>query len=589
MKHIARIIQLSRPLHYLVYILSFLIVITSLLQQLFPIVTKWIVDEIEKQITTGDGSLTTLSWLIGLSFGVNVINSMIEGVSNRIGDHFAGELRKFLTETFYDKILTLPQKYFDGEISGKIVNQLNRGIYVIQGFANTSTNFIVPSLLQSMMTIAILSYYSVPIALLMFFLFPLYIYLSYLSTKRWGLMEEKKNKLEDKNRGRLTEVISNIRVVKSFTNEMNEYRYISSLLKKINHIYAKQSLMFHSIDFLRNFSLVVVLLLISIIMFRNAFLGVITIGEMVLILQLIAQARWPLFGMSYILTQIQEAESGSKEYFQIMDLKSEELYHERSSVNCDKDTTIRFDDVSFAYEDGTNAIRTMSFEMNPNEKVALVGHSGAGKSTIVNLILKFYQPQSGEIYINDQSYSELSHQDVREHISLVFQENELFSSTIYNNVAYGVEKPNEKLVIEALKKANAWEFVKKLPKGLKSEVGERGVKLSGGQKQRIQIARAIMKDAPILILDEATSSLDSRSESLVQQGLENLMNNRLVIIIAHRFSTIQNVDRVFVINDGRIVDADNPKALSKKDGIYSELLKYQVEGNKKLLANYDLY
>jgi ATP-binding cassette, subfamily B, bacterial len=245
--------------------------------------------------------------------------------------------------------------------------------------------------------------------------------------------------------------------------------------------------------------------------------------------------------------------------------------------------------VSFEYEQSERVLHDVSFEINQHEKVALVGHSGAGKSTIVSLILKFYNPTSGEILLKDKDYKNLDHQFIRNNIALVFQENELFSSTIRENVAYGNPKATEEDIIKALKAANAYSFVSKFPKGIDSEVGERGVKLSGGQKQRIQIARAILKDTPILILDEATSSLDAKSEKEVQEALERLMKNRLVIIIAHRFSTIQNVNQVVVIDNGKIVDSGTPQELSKKPGIYSDLLHYQIEGNKKLLENYDLY
>jgi ATP-binding cassette subfamily B protein len=171
---------------------------------------------------------------------------------------------------------------------------------------------------------------------------------------------------------------------------------------------------------------------------------------------------------------------------------------------------------------------------------------------------------------------------------LVFQENELFSTTIRENVSYG-QTATDKEIIESLKKANAWNFVEKLPKGLDSEVGERGVRLSGGQKQRIQIARAILKNAPILILDEATSSLDAQSEKEVQNALEYLMQDKLVIIIAHRFSTIQNVDRIIVVDDKKIEAQGNPQELAKTKGLYSELLKFQIDGNKKLLESFDIY
>jgi ATP-binding cassette subfamily B protein len=227
--------------------------------------------------------------------------------------------------------------------------------------------------------------------------------------------------------------------------------------------------------------------------------------------------------------------------------------------------------------------------MKEKEKVALVGHSGVGKSTLVNLILKFYEPTSGALLLNGKSYGEFDHRFIRNNISLVFQENELFSTTIKENVSYGSPDATEKDVIKALKMANAWDFVNKFPKGIESQVGERGVRLSGGQKQRIQIARAILKDSPILILDEATSSLDSKSEMEVQKGLDNLMKNRLTIIIAHRFSTIQNVDKIVVVDEGRIVDMGSPQELATRPGVYKDLLQYQISGNKKLLASFEIY
>ena len=216
-----------------------------------------------------------------------------------------------------------------------------------------------------------------------------------------------------------------------------------------------------------------------------------------------------------------------------------------------------------------------------------MGHSGAGKTTITNLILKLYQPSAGKILLAGKSYKELGFREVRQNIALVFQENELFSTSIRSNVAYG-KNASEKDIIYALKSANAWSFVEKLPKGVDSEIGERGVKLSGGQKQRIQIARAILKNAPILILDEATSSLDAKSEMEVQDALGKLMIDKLVIIIAHRFSTLQNVDHVIVLDNGEIIQKGTPKELAQIPGVYSDLLRYQIEGNKKLLAGFEL-
>ena len=589
MKNIAKILRIAKPLYHLIIALAVLILINATLALVGPILSKFIVDDIVAQIKNHNGNIERLAFFVGLSFLVNFISITITAGSERLGDHFAGRLRKFLTERFYHKVLTLPQSYFDSELSGKIVNQLTRGIITINGFMNTATNFILPIFLQSIFTIVVMLHYNSAIAFFTAILFPIYLSISYYSAKRWGVEEVKKNQIEDGLRGRLQEAISNIKLVKAYTTEKEEYRFVESGLTDSNTIYARQSRMFHIFDFLRNASLHIILLLINVIVFSETFNGHLSIGEMVLILQLVEQARRPLFAMSFILTQIQYAEAGSKEFFEILDLPSKEFFDKgKTSDMLIENPGITFDKVLFQYDTSKEVLSGVTFSIDPNQTVALVGHSGAGKSTIVNLICKFYSPTGGSITLDGKNYDGLSHEYVRRHVGLDFQENELFSSTIRENVAYG-SKATKQQIIEALEKANAYGFVKKLRDGLDSKIGERGVRLSGGQKQRIQIARAILRNAPILILDEATSSLDSRSEVEVQKGLENLMQGRLVVVIAHRFSTIQNVDKILVLDGGKIVDQGSPKELAIRKGIYRDLLKYQVEGNRKLLEKYEIY
>ncbi|HZE87619.1 MAG TPA: ABC transporter ATP-binding protein [Methylomirabilota bacterium] len=589
MKNIFRIITISKPLHPLAITIAVLIVISASLQLVASLLSKSIVDQIVLRIQHKGGDIHTLIFLVILAFVISLLSLIATVFSDRLGDHFGGKLQKFLTEKFYNKVLTLPQEYFDSEVSGKIINQLNRGIVSIKGFLNSSTNFILPTFLQSIFTVVVLAYYNLPIAIFTFCLFPIYLILSYYSTVRWGKEEVKKNKIEDHMRGRMQEVITNMMLVKGFTNERPEYELVSKSLGESNEIYAKQSQTYHIFDFFRGFSLNIILFAVNILVFYNTFQGHLTIGEMVLILQLFNQARIPLFAMSFILTQIQTAESGSKEYFEVIGLESTENYRKNVPVEKIKNPKLTFENVSFNYATSKDVLKDVSFDLKNGESVALVGHSGAGKSTIVSLLLKFYQPTSGNLMLNNISYQKLDYHHIRQNIALVFQENELFSSTIKENVAYGKPNATGKEIIQALKLANAWDFVTKLPHGIESEVGERGVRLSGGQKQRIQIARAILKDAPILILDEATSSLDAKSEKEVQVALEKLMQGKLTLIIAHRFSTIQNVDKIVVIDNGIIVDMGNPKELSHKEGIYKDLLHYQIEGNKKLLESFELH
>lgn len=587
MKNIKKIITYSRPLYLQFGMLSILILVGALVSLANPFITRTIVESIENKTAT----LPSLILWSALMLVMMISSSLLEAVTNRLGDYTSSRLKKHLTEGFYEKILSLPQSYFDSEISGKISNQLTRGIEVIRQFSNTATNFILPSIIQSIFIITVLSFTNIYIGLFILLLFPVYIYLTNLSTKKWGEFEEKKNKYDDTARGRINEVLANTRLVKSFTNELKEFNFISRLLDKSNKVYDKQSSIFHKLDFARNSSLSLIVAAINIIAFYNAFVGNFSFGDVIFIFQFVVNATFPLFGMSYIMSQIQNAETGSKEFFEIMDLESKENIHEADNPTHFKaeNPIIEFKNVGFEYEKSAKVLENISFKITYPETIGLVGHSGAGKSTVINLIMKLYDYTEGEILINGLSYASISPYDIRNNISLVFQDNELFSTTILENVAYGKDDATEKEIIAALEKANAWEFVKNFKDKLDTKVGERGVKLSGGQKQRIQIARAILKNAPILILDEATSSLDSISERKVQDALDNLMEDKLVIIIAHRFSTIQSVDRLIVLDKGRISDIGTPKELIRKDGIYAELLKSQVEGNKKLLKEFEIY
>ncbi|MBP9817255.1 ABC transporter ATP-binding protein [Candidatus Shapirobacteria bacterium] len=589
MNHIYKIIKLSRPLHGWIITAAILIVLQSILQLSIPVVLKNVVDELSVQISQKTGDYSQLFSQFTLILVINLVVLIFSSFGQRLGDFIASRLGRYLTEVYYRKIFTLPQHYFDSEVSGKMVNQLSRGITSIKDFVGMTTNFIGPSLLQATFGVILLSYYNLTIGLLAFSVFPVYIAISSFSTYRWGLLQKEKNLHEDATRGRIAEVISNIKLVKTYNTQVREWRYTSDQYQTINKIYDRQSTQYHLYNFARGFVLEIAFVSILYLIFKNTFIGVLTLGEMVLIIQVLNMLRWPLYAMSMILERIRQAEADSKAFFEVLDLSGTEAFQIKPLKKLSKTPQITFEHISFAYDKANPVLTDVSLSFDKNETVALVGHSGGGKTTLINLILKLYEPASGRIKLSGKSYAHVNHSWVREHMALVFQDNELFSSTIRENVAYGVNGATDDQIIKALKDANAFEFVTKFKDGLDSQIGERGVKLSGGQKQRIQIARAILHNKPILILDEATSSLDSRSEHLVQDALEKLFKNHLTIIIAHRFSTIQNVDRIIVLDQGTIVDSGTPAELSRRPGLYSELLQYQIAGNKKLLSKYEIY
>ena len=588
MNSIFKIIKLSKPQHKWISLVIVLITFLAILQQVTPIAMKFVIDELSNQISSGTGNYERLMSFFGLILVVNIVVVVLNTLNQRIGDHIASRLSKYLTEVYYRKIFTLPQKYFDSEVSGKIVNQLNRGIISISDFIKTASNFMLPALLQSVFGIVVLAYFDLTIALLAFAVFPVYIVISSYSTRRWGRVQVIKNVHEDSARGRIQEVISNIKLVKTYNTQAREWDYVSGEYKTINKLYDKQSTQYHILNFIREFGLEIAVVAILFIIFKKTFVGALSLGETVLIMQILNQLRRPLFAMSFILEQIQRAGADSKAFFEVIDLQDAEVFHTKKMPQLVSQPVIQFDHVDFHYEDDPPVLSDVNFKLDKQEVVALVGRSGAGKTTIINLILKLYEPMSGKLMLSGKNYEDMDHSWIRAHTALVFQDNELFSSTIRENVAYGAGNVTDEQVIKALKQANAYEFVEKFKDGIRAKVGERGLKLSGGQKQRIQIARAILHDKPILILDEATSSLDSKSERLVQGALEKLFKNRLVIIIAHRFLTIQDVDRIIVLDKGTVVDEGSPRELAKREGLYSELLRYQIEGNKKLLSEYEL-
>jgi ATP-binding cassette subfamily B protein len=251
---------------------------------------------------------------------------------------------------------------------------------------------------------------------------------------------------------------------------------------------------------------------------------------------------------------------------------------------------IQFNGVDFSY-DKEKVLSGLSFKLEFNSKTALVGESGEGKTTITSLLMRLYEPSKGTILIDDTDIADVTQHSLRDNIGVVFQEPALFSGTISENIAYARPDATEDDIVSAAKSANAHEFISKFEKSYDSQIGEKGLKLSGGQKQRIAIARAFLKNAPILILDEATSSLDSRSEISVQKALAKLMDDRTTLIIAHRLSTIENVDKIITLKNGTVNEIGSPKELAKSGGIYDQLLKLQkghTEDSKKKLKQFDI-
>lgn len=602
MKSIFKIISFTKHLWKWYLFMGFFIIGTSLLSLVSPVLTKQIIDIIVKQVTGQQSHFSQLFLFLALIIGTDVFISFFTAFSQWIGDILTVRLHTFLSQKFYRHILDLHIGYFDQEVTGNLVNKMYRGITSITEFVKSMLENFLPFFLTAFVTIILIAYYSPVISILLAILFPSYILISHKSSLAWEKYESEKNYFNDLSQGRVFESLVGIRVVKAFAAQVSELVSFLSKRKKIEELTVKQTKEWHFYDFIRRFCLNLILFSIFTYIVVETFYGKFTIGEMTLLLQLVNQARFPLFAMSFILGQIQQASAGSADYFNILSVAND-ITDSPNAVKLvipanPKINTplIEFDNVSFNYENRSSVIRNVSFHIVENEKLALVGESGQGKSTVVNLLLRYYQPQHGSILINGKDISAVTQESLHSKIAVVFQESLLFSGTIMENIRYGRSDATAKEVVAAAKAANAHEFIEKLPHKYETLIGERGLLLSGGQKQRIAIARAFLKDAPIIILDEATSSLDSKSEVLVQKGLTKLLKNRTSIIIAHRLSTIAGADHILVLHNGIIAEYGTSSELLSKSGLYAELVKLQqsllkmptIEKEKNKLQEFEI-
>jgi ATP-binding cassette subfamily B protein len=591
MRDIGRILRFTRTLWpYYAWISLFTILLAGM-SQLVPLFTKGAIDEITKLVGGGHANVTLVAVFAVAIFITDFGQTILSNVGGYIGDIMSVKLQQFLSQRYYEHILGLPQKYFDTELSGKIINRMSRGITQIGQFMQMMSNNFLQFLFSTVFSLIIVAYYSWPVALMLLSLYPIFIWLTTRTSAKWQTYQKTINEEQDIASGRFAEAIGQVRVVKSFLQEARELNFFARRFDKVVATTHPQSKLWHKQDVLRRSVLNVIFLAVFVFIFVQAARGVYGIGTMVLLIQYAMLIRIPIFTISFLVDQTQRAVSNTRDYFEVMDVEPEVADMPGAKQLAVKRGEIVFDNVHFSYDSDKPVLRGVSFTVTSDSKVALVGESGEGKTTLTNLLLRLYDVTDGEIRIDGQVVHDVTQASLRQHIGVVFQEPALFSGTIRENIAYA--RPNASLadVEAAARAANAHEFVEKFEKGYDTEIGERGLKLSGGQKQRIAIARALLKDAPILILDEATSSLDSRSESMVQEALEHLMKGRTTIIIAHRLSTIQNVDQIITLSGGRVSETGSPAELSRTGGIYAELLKLQdrhTESGKKKLKQFEI-
>lgn len=560
--------------------------------------TDTIVSAISGEVTTESVVSTIVVLAVGLLLA-DTVNTVVQNVGGYFGDVMGARLRQILSTRYYAKLLALPQAYFDSQVTGTIIARLDRSITSITQFLQSMSNNFLPMILQVAAILVITTFYYWPLTLLLATLFPIYMWLTALTSKRWQKYERDKNEQVDIANGRFAETVSQVKVVKSFVAEARELTRFGRHYGSTVDITRPQSSWWHRMDAARGSAMALIFFGIHLMIFFRTLQGHFSLGDMVMLLQLVQMAKQPVFMLSFIVDAAQRAVAGSRDYFLVMDEEFEPTANaevvaatEGSGVPEIAATppapltpvptapVLELDHVTFAYEDDKPVLEDVSFAAREGEKIALVGESGGGKSTVVNLLLGLYRVNQGYLRVCGEDVAQLSTETLRASVGVVFQEPFLFSGTVRDNIAYGRPDASEEDIVAVAKRANAHDFIMAFPAGYDTVIGERGLRLSGGQKQRVSVARAMLKDAPVLILDEATSALDNKAERAVQAGLDELMKERTTLIIAHRLSTIANVDTIVTLTDGKVDEIGSPDELATSGGIYSELLKLTASSSQ---------
>ncbi len=603
MSSILRILRATKELTPYYIAIMACAILTSVSALLAPFVISGATDTVV-EYTNGDHNrgLHIIVWFAVAYLVSQLLNTIFTNVGGYLGDVMSQKMRTILSVRYFDKLLSLPLSYYDEELTGTIVSRLNRTIAEIARFIQMFSNTFASLLITTVSVLVISGWYYWPLALLLLIIFPVYLWLTGKTSIKWQVWEGEKNKDVDVASGRFNEVIGQIRVVKSFGQERRELGLFSKLFNRTIGTTKEQSRYWHKMDVLRLAFLNIMFFALYLIIFVRTMQGHFSIGDMVLLIQLMGMAVQPVTSLSWIVDATQRAIAGSKDYFEVIEREvdprtfaltdGEKTLHNPAPIKAAPgEEIIRFKNVSFGYEGEGDVLHDIDLSIKRGEKIAFVSESGGGKSTLMALLEGLYDPRGGSVTVDGMEIVDGDLEKLRSQIGMVFQDASLFSGTIAENIAYARPNATEEQIRDAARKANANQFIEGFKDGYDSVIGERGLKLSGGQKQRIAVARAILKDAPILILDEATSALDTKAERAVQKGLDELMVGRTSLIIAHRLSTISAVDRIVTMREGRIDEIGTPAELAQTGGIYAELLGLQNSSStkdKQRLKNYDI-
>lgn len=559
-----------------------LVILSKFLVVAGPYVMKKLIDLL---VTAGTSApVATIAYLLMLFFAMQWGGNVLDGMKDYVFSKVQANIRRLISLRVFEHLLSLPSAFHADRSTGRVSRKIARGTNALETIFMFMSFNVVPTIIQ-IVFVSVVFIVLFPISFALTFLTFVVVYVAftvYVTERRQVLLLET-NKLDDKATGQSIDALLNYDTVKYFTNERYEYDRYDAQLKDWSGMFIKSIRSGANLNMGQGFIITAGLAAILILAVRHYITGDATIGDFVLITTYLSSIAVPLGFLGFTYRAIKEGLANVDEMMKLLKEKNTiiDKYDARELKSLAGD--VAFENVSFSYSEEREVLNNISLSVPFKTRVALVGYSGSGKSTIPKLLLRLYDVTSGRITIDGIDIRDLKQEALRSHIGIVAQDTTLFNDTIFHNIAYGKPDATKEDVVRVAKMANIHNFISRdLPAGYETMVGERGVKLSGGEKQRVAIARMLIKDPAILIFDEATASLDTKSEKIIQQEIEKLSKGNITtIVIAHRLSTIVDFDKIVVLEKGKIVEQGNHNELLDKKGVYYNLWQAQSKHTKQ--------
>ncbi|GAA0075651.1 ABC transporter ATP-binding protein [Clostridium sp. CTA-5] len=555
---------------------SLLVIVLMLYVMLCGVLNPYLLKvAIDNKVANGDikGLINIGIILIGLNLVAWIVSVIrwkkIYFITNNILLNIRGEL--------YTHIQTLSFDFFDSRPVGKILARVVGDVNSLKNLFNQSIQMLIPQILNLVLLSIAMLMLNVKLALVCIILLPILgvamFCIEIFSRRRWEVYRAKRSNLN----AFTHEEFSGVKVVQSFAKEKDTnddfQKLVTEQKKRWNAAVRLNDLFWPLVELSSGIAIVVVLA----VGYKLVISREIEIGTLIAFSMYSGMFWRPIMNLSSFYNTLITNLSAADRIFDILDVKPGIVDAYNAKKIGEINGMVEFKNVSFAYEEGNDILKNVSFKINPGEKIALVGATGAGKSTIVSLLSRFYDVTSGQILVDGKDISKVELESYRSQMGIMLQDTFLFSTSIMENIRYGRLDATDEEVIKAAKAVNAHEFIMKLEKGYDTEVNERGSRLSLGQRQLVSFARALLADPRILILDEATSNIDTQTERLVQDGIEKLLEGRTSFVIAHRLSTIRDCDKIMVVDDGRIIESGNHEQLINKKMAYYDLYMAQYK------------